>query len=386
MIAKQNRQVFSILLLSSFVSTLGLGIIVPVLPVYAETLGASGIWIGLIFSGFSIARFFVMPFVGKISDRSGRKNFIASGLFLYAAVSFIFIFAETPGVLTVLRFGQGFAAAMIIPIAQAYAGELAPANSEGKYMGIFSLALFAGFGVGPLVGGGLNDLYGMDCSIYALSGLTFFAGLLVCFFLTDIQDCRKSVSQPDKTIFGVLRNRVVRGLIVFRSTAAMCRGAIIAFVPIFAYYELQLSSSEIGIIISGNILVTAILQAPFGVLADKVERKKLVIIGGIIFSSLILIIPLVKTFSQLFVLSLFSGVSGALVLPAATAIMVQEGKAYGMGFSMSLFNMSMSFGLAVGPLLAGFLSEAFGLSFVFYLFSLIGLLGIGFFALNYHRS
>ena len=246
-----------------------------------------------------------MPIVGKLSDKRGRKAFIAAGLFLYALVSLGFIFAESPEALTALRFGQGFAAAMIIPIAQAYAGELSPSSSEGKYMGIFSVALFAGFGFGPLMGGVLRDLYGIDSGIYALSALTFLAGLLVCFFLSDLQHYKKDPSLPDKTIFEILRSKVVRGMIAFRSTTAMCRGAIIAFVPIFAHNNLQLSSSQIGIVISSNILLTSILQAPFGILADKVSKKNLVILGGIFFSGLILIIPLIKTFTQLLILSLF---------------------------------------------------------------------------------
>ena len=178
MLQQQNRQIFAILLLALFISTLGIGIIVPMLPIYAETLGASGIWIGLIFSGFSIARFFVMPIVGRLSDRSGRKTFIAAGLFLYALVSLGFISAKSPETLTVLRLGQGFAAAMIIPIAQAYAGELSPSHSEGKYMGIFSLALFAGFGVGPLMGGFLKDLYGMG-SAMSIFNMSMSLGLAV---------------------------------------------------------------------------------------------------------------------------------------------------------------------------------------------------------------
>jgi len=101
MFAQQNKRIFTILLLASFAATLGIGFIVPILPVYAETLGASGVWIGLIFSGFSISRFFVMPIVGSLSDVRGRKKFIAIGLFLYALVSLGFILDESPEILIV---------------------------------------------------------------------------------------------------------------------------------------------------------------------------------------------------------------------------------------------------------------------------------------------
>ncbi|MEI6125900.1 MAG: MFS transporter, partial [Pseudomonadota bacterium] len=347
---------------------------------------ASGVWIGFIFASFSIAKFVVMPVAGKLSDQSGRKKYITSGLFLYSAVSFCFIFASTPWGLTLLRFGQGFAAAMILPIAQAYAAELAPQNREGRYMGLFTLAVFAGFGAGPLMGGFLKDCYGMNFSIYVLTGLTFFAGLMALFFLPDIAYEKKKQQLNLSSMFQILKSRAARSVIVFRSAIAMCRGAIIAFVPILAYNQLKLSTSQIGLIISATIILTAILQAPFGILADRVSRKKLILLGGVLVSGSIVTIPFLTTFTQLLTVSLLYGIFGALVLPAATAIMVGEGRKQGMGSAMSLFNMSMDFGLAAGPLIGGWAADAWGLQYVFILFSITGLLGTGFFILNFRNS
>lgn len=371
-----SQSAFAVLLVALFASTLGFGIIVPFLPIYAETLGASGIWIGLIFSGFSIARFFVMPLMGRLSDQRGRKGFIVLGLFLYALVSLGFVWADSPEMLTLLRFGQGVAAAMIIPIAQAYAGEISPPKREGKYMGLFSLALFAGFSAGPLLGGTLKDLYGISSSIYTLSALSLLATLLVFFLLPELRHAQKATSLSRHTIWEAWKNRVVRNLLFFRTTAAMCRGALIAFVPLFAHDKMHLSSSQIGIVITGNVLLAALLQAPFGMLADRANRRALVILGGFLFSGLLFVVPFIESFPQLLVLSLLHGASGALALPAATAIMVEEGRRHGMGVTMTLFNMSMSLGLASGPLLAGWTADRSGLNALFTVFSGIGLLGI----------
>lgn len=380
--AQQNLRTLLILLVALFTSMLGIGIIVPILPLYAETLGASGIWIGLIFSGFSISRFVFMPIIGGLSDKLGRKVFIAAGLFFYALFSIGFVIAKRPETLTLLRFGQGFGAAMIVPIAQAYVGEIAPANREGKYMGFFSVALFSGFAAGPLMAGIIQDNYSIEACFYVLSSFIFLSFLLVCLFLPELRVDRKNSPLLSKAYLSMLKSKVVRGLITFRLTTAMCRGAIITFVPIFAHNNLQLSSSQIGVVISGNILFTSILQVPFGMLADKVSRRNLVIVGGLFFSGFLFIIPFIRTFIQLLFVSLSYGIFGALVLPAATAIMVGEGRVYGMGSAMSLFNMSMSLGLASGALVAGLLADVLGLNFVFYFFSVVGVFGIIFFAVN----
>jgi len=327
-----------------------------------------------------------MPLAGRLSDLSGRRKFIAAGLFIYSLVSFCFIFAESPAGLTLLRFGQGLAAAMILPIAQAYAGELSPARREGKYMGIFSLALFAGFGAGPVLGGLLKDLCGINCSIYALSRITLAAGIVAVLLLPERRQKHRQPALPGAAFFTALASSLVRRVLVLRVSVALCRGAVIAFVPILAHKCLGLSCTQIGIIISAHVIITAILQAPFGMLADRVNRKKLIILGGSAAAVLLLFIPQVRSFAQLLALSLCYGVFGALLLPAATAIMVTEGRRYGMGGAMSLFNMSMDFGLAIGPLIGGVLSDALGLSYVFYLCSIIGFLGVCYFGLQSQQN
>jgi MFS family permease len=74
-----HRHLLIILLLSVFIALLGIGIIVPVMPVFAESLGAGGLTLGIIIAAFSLTRGFCQPIVGNLSDRWGRKGFLVSG-------------------------------------------------------------------------------------------------------------------------------------------------------------------------------------------------------------------------------------------------------------------------------------------------------------------
>jgi len=162
---------------------LGIGIIVPLLPIYAESLGASGLWIGVIFSGFSISRSLFMPIVGPWSDKKGRKIFIAVGLLIYAIISLGYVLSDSVAAIVMVRSIQGFSAAMIIPIAFAYIGDISPNGREGGYMGIFSVSLFAGFGLGPVLGGVMKDRFGLNADFYAMGGLCLFAFFCLSSFL-----------------------------------------------------------------------------------------------------------------------------------------------------------------------------------------------------------
>ena len=156
------KKSFPVLGLSIFSSMLGVGIVAPLLPLYAEDMGATGIWLGIIFGGFSISRAIVMPIMGRLSDRVGRKLILGAGLFAYSVISLGYLWANTVGVLSLVRFLHGISAGMIMPIAQAYVGDIVPEGEEGKWMGYANAAFFTGFGCGPLMGGVLTEHFGMD--------------------------------------------------------------------------------------------------------------------------------------------------------------------------------------------------------------------------------
>ncbi|TET83943.1 MAG: MFS transporter [Candidatus Nealsonbacteria bacterium] len=86
-----EKKIFNTLFIAVFVSMIGAGIIVPLLPIYAKNLGATGIWLGIIFSGFALARLIFMPIIGKISDRKGRKKFIVFGLLGSSVTSLLYL-------------------------------------------------------------------------------------------------------------------------------------------------------------------------------------------------------------------------------------------------------------------------------------------------------
>ena len=147
------------------------------------------------------------------------------------------------------------------------------------------------------------------------------------------------------------------------------------FLPLYAHNTLQLNGTQIGLVISSSMLLTAFLQLPFGRLADKLNRKMLVIIGSILFFSIVPFIPHTLSFTQILILNIILGFFGSISLPAASAMILKEGKQYGMGSTMAIFNSAMSIGLAIGPLTSGIILDLWGLSGVFYFCTLLGFLG-----------
>ncbi len=372
------KKVFPILALSIFSSMLGVGIIAPLLPLYAENLGATGIGLGVIFASFSISRALFMPIIGRLSDRSGRKRFISIGLFIYSIISLGYIWAGNVSQLTLVRLIQGAAAGMIIPIAQAYVGDVSPEGEEGKWMGYFNAAFFTGFGFGPLMGGVLTDHFGMDVAFYSMGGLNLLAFLLVVLFLPEISH-RKRATSPHLSFKEMSTSGMVRGIFSFRLAYSLGNGSFSCFLPIFAAFYIGLSPTLIGVLLAVNILLMSLLQFYSGKVADRFDRRSLIILGGLISLTFLAIIPLAHSFWFLLGLCILGGLAGAISMPAASALTIEEGRKFGMGSTIAVFTMAMSIGMAIGPLLGGVIMDSLNVDSVFYFGAAMGLVGTSLF-------
>jgi len=368
------KKVFPILALSIFSSMLGVGIISPLLPLYAEQMGATGIWIGIIFAGFSISRTIVMPIVGRLSDRSGRKLFLSIGLLGYAIISLGYIWANSVTELTLVRLIHGVASGMILPIAQAYVGDISPEGKEGTWMGYFNAAFFTGFGFGPLMGGILTDYFGMNIAFYAMGGLNLLAFLLVIFFLPEIGQ-GKTPASPRASFKQMSTSSMMKGLFSFRLSFSIGRGILATFLPVFAGIYIGLSSTLIGVLLAVNILLMSLLQVYGGNIADRFNRRVLIVVGSLTNLTYLALIPLGGNFWQLLGICVLGGVGGAIALPAASALTVVEGRRFGMGSTIAVFAMAFSIGMVIGPLVGGGIADFANINSVFYFGAAIGLVG-----------
>ena len=356
---------------------LGAGIVVPLLPLYAESLGASGLWLGLIFAAFPLSQFLATPVFGRLSDRRGRKLFISIGLLAYAIISFGFIYTNTVSQLVLLRFLHGLAGALILPVAQAYVADISPPGEEGKWMGYANAAFFSGFGFGPLIGGVLSEHLGMDAAFLAMGVLSLLAFTITIFFLPEIKPKQSATSYPS---FGEMsRSGMIIGLFSFQFTLTLGRSIFFIFLPILATYSLGLRPSLVGILLAVNILLMSLLGIPSGRIADRLNRRFLVVVGCLVSSMFLVAVPLGNTFGLLLALAVLGSVGNAIAIPAASALAVEQGKKYGMGSSIALFSMAFSIGMVVGPITGGAITDFAGINSAFYFGAVITLVGAGLF-------
>jgi len=351
------------LLLSVFIALLGIGIIVPVMPIFARELGASGFALGMIIAAFSITRGLLQPVVGNLSDRWGRKSFLITGLFVYGLVGLFIPHATGVPDLIIIRAFHGIGSAMIVPIAMAYMSFLSPEGEEGRYMSYLNIAIFCGIGCGPVIGGLLSDNWGLPSVFYTMAGLSFLAFILVILYMPGRIAAKRNIARPLLSSIGsMLANNKTCGILLSRYTTMIIMVPSMAFLPLLVSQWPGSSGLKIGMIIACRTLVNALLQIPFGKIVDKHNKLLILLVSSIVLALIILAVPLINSFIVMAIAYLVMGSSEAAIWAVLGAYASMEAKAhYGHGTMMGIFSFAMSAGVFTGAVLSGLSMDAWGI-------------------------
>jgi MFS family permease len=360
------RRTLYVLSASVWAASIGMGIVWPLVPVYAAELGASGVQLGLVISTFSLPRALFNPVMGRVSDYWGRRPLLLWGLFLFTVVSVLYVAVRRVETLALVRLLHGFTSIMVVPVALAKTGDIAPEDRLGAYMGTMSMAIMLGLGVGPVLGGAIRDSFGMDAAFYTMGGLSLLTFWAVRRFIPE--DGRTTGATAHRVVApmkAVLGHRVVRGLFVLRFVMASGQGCVYTFLPLLAL-RLHVDSSQVGLILGANVLLIATLQRVFGAVADRVNPLYQIAVGTSLSAVAVLGMPLADGFLELLLLNVLMGVGSGISMPAGLALSGRVGQALGMGSVMGILEAGWSAGMIASPILSGLIMDAFDLTTIFY--------------------
>ncbi|HSW38971.1 MAG TPA: MFS transporter, partial [Acidobacteriota bacterium] len=279
----------------------------------------------------------------------------------------------SPLQLIMWRLIQGLGAAAHMPIAQAYLGDIAPKGSEGRWMGYFNAVLFAGMGAGPLLGGVITDTFNIKATFLLMAILTALGLVATVVFLKEMP--RKTAALEHKSYVAPLKSRNMLGLLSYNLTSGIGISSLMAFMPLLADRKLGLSAGLIGILMASRSPV-ALLQSYTGRLSDRWNRRSMVICGSLFSIFAIASLPLTGGFWLLLAAYILVAFGQAVGMPAANAFVVQEGRRFGMGATMTMSMMSMNIGMGFGPVALGKIADILGLESIFYLSALCMTAGI----------
>jgi predicted MFS family arabinose efflux permease len=244
-------------------------------------------------------------------------------------------------------------------------------------MGLFSMSLFFGLSFGPLMGGVIRDRFSLDTAFVCMGLLALFGFLLSWFFLPPVHT--ESVVQhrsPPAPWGRLLKDRVTLALVVFRLTYTAAVGVIWGFLPVLADMRLGLDSTAIGFLVMLGVFISGCLNTPVGWVADRCNRKLLVVLGGLLVCGALGVYAVALDFKDLVWGGLLFGAGCGVAMPAFMAIAEEKGRGTrSMGAIMSVLTVAHSTGMLTGSLLGGLMMDWFRLELAFHLGAVLMLLG-----------
>ncbi len=364
----------------AFLVNTGAGMILPILPLYVKELGGTGLLVGLVFSGVSLTRTLVSPPLGYVSDRYGRrKPFLLLGTLLLGLSGMIMAAAGKVMTLFAGRVFQGMGVGVFSPNTFAYGTQRARKQTVGQSLSLLNLGFFLGFGVGPALGGWLAMRSGLHTPFLVYTGLSLLTLLLIWGFLPSDRGIRKDphLIPPFRSILTTLfHDPWVLALFYLRIALAFGRGVLMSLFPLLAVSR-GLTESQIGLLLTLQLLLMTVLQPPMGWVLDRSgrARHRWMYLGNFLVNLGLLGFLLARTFPAFFWASLITGVGGGLSIPAALVLIAQRGRLHGMGMTMSLLEAAFTGGYALGPLVGGLVYDGWGVRAPFWLALGVGLTG-----------
>jgi len=344
----------------------GFGIVLPLLPFYADRFGASGTQVGLLITVYSIAQFFLAPIWGRLSDRVGRRPILIFGL-LGSAVSYVvFGYAGSLTVLFVSRILAGIGGATV-PVAQAYIADITPPEKRAGNLGLIGAAFGLGFIFGPALGGILAPISPHAPGL-AAAALCFGNGILAFFLLpeslSEEERATRAIGRSPLSLRDVrvaLQNRVTARILLLSFLFTMAFAAMQPTFPLFGSIRFGLDERHVGYLFAFLGTISAIVQGGLvRRLVPLLGEARLIKFSGVPFIAGLLTIAYSGSVGMLLLGLALLAIGFGGTLPSIVSLLSRvappqlQGSVLGIGQSVG------SLARIIGPTLAGILYDLRG--------------------------
>ncbi|HSQ26193.1 MAG TPA: MFS transporter [Anaerolineales bacterium] len=383
-----NQKNIVILFFTLIVIMMGFGMVIPILPFYITSFGASGSAMGALMAAYAVMQFIFAPIWGDLSDQFGRKPILMIGVLGNVIAQLLFGLSTSMWMLFASRILAGLLSSATLPTAMAYISDSTSQKNRSGGMGILGAAMGIGMVIGPGIAGWLANI-SLSTPFFLASALSAIALVLVWAILPESLPAEKRVTSSKK-IRGPQLDQMWKslnspiGFLFF--IAFLLSFGLTNFESIFGLYALirfEYGPSQVGILLTLIGLISAITQGmltgPMTKRWGEVKVIKISLLASAIGFPLML---LATSYITILLTIGFFVLANSLLRPAVASL-ISKRATTGQGIAMGLNNSFMSLGRSIGPLVAGFFLD-FNLNLPYITGGIIFLLGfiLSFFKLN----
>jgi DHA1 family multidrug resistance protein-like MFS transporter len=336
---------------------------------FTTALGTPNDWSGFVGAASTIPGILVSLPASSLSDVYGRRKFLLASGFVFATAPFLYLLVTVWWQLILVRFYHGFATAIFVPVAEASMAELFPSR-RGERISLFTSATYIGRSIAPFLGGYIlfstasasDPLYNYHIMYIAVAAAGLAAFILALLFLAE----RRSPVVAAARTSGTLRHMYSGWSVLARDRAVLA----VSFVQASLYYSFGTVDYFLSgylkdtlhfdffstAAVSGSIIVLAIfVRAYMGRVSDRIGRRKPIVLGLLICSVPLVLMPFSSDLRVLLLLALIYGFGFATATAPTCALITELAPCEFIGTSTGFLDTVMDIGQTVGPIAGGFI-------------------------------
>jgi DHA1 family tetracycline resistance protein-like MFS transporter len=351
-----KKSPLAIILLVVFIDLIGFGMIIPILPLYAQRFAASEWQIGLLLGSYSFMQFLASPILGRISDRFGRKPVLLCSLFGSAIGYVLMANAQSLPMLFFARIIAGICGASVAT-ASAYIADITPSEKRSSRIGLIGAAFGVGFVLGPAIGG-LLSLSSPVAPFWFAAAVALGNGLAVIAFLPEPKEHAirlQNLENAGEVWSGSFGRWLA--ILVLTYFVAIAGFAIVTMIyPQVSNRRFNLTQSQISWIFVILGLVGALIQGgAVGRLVKRFGDYKLAVVGLAVMAASMALMPLATTVPLFLLFTIGLGIGNSLSQPTINAMASKAAHPGAQGRVLGTLQSAGSLGRVCGPAVGGFL-------------------------------
>ena len=322
---------------------------IPVLPLFAASLGANTAQVGMINAAFMLSTGVLAIPSGFLSDRVGQWPMLLGGLLTIAGSSLLIPLSSGPLMMgcVYLLFGAGLAA--FTPTMMSLVASITPSSHLGRAFSFYTTAVYLGMTVGPAVGGLLGRAWGLGQVFWVSGGTVFLALPFMLAFLskTDFHGSSSEGRRPAlHTITTLLKNKRLIACLLGTMGGCFGFGMFLTFLPLHAEAE-GLNAAHVGIVFASQALANVMLRIPFGRLSDRLNRGTMSACGLTLFAFSLASVGFCSGLASLSTCAAFVGVGMGISFTALGALVAEVVARDERGLALGLYNSCIYLGMMI---------------------------------------
>ncbi len=373
-----------VVVMTLFIDATGFGMIIPLLPFYAETFQAGSAALGILIASFPLMQFIFSPILGRISDNVGRKPVLVISILTSAGSFVLFAVANSFFTLLLSRIVAGLATETAV--AQAYIADITSKKERASGIGKVGAAHGAGFIIGPAIGGTLS-VYGFSAPGLAAVFLTVLNLLFVLFFLPESLPQKDSILQMVtnsndgflRKLLDAFSKPLIGTVLVIFFIVFLSWSAIPVIMPLLGVIFFGFGSVEMSYFFIYMGTIQIVWQGVLiGRLTEKIGEEKLIAFGPLLLMLGIFLMPLIPNI-VIFVFSLtMISIASGMMRTVVPSFISKISPANEQGGILGVTNGVASIARVPGPLIGGYLFEFAGSAAPFFASAAMLIVAFGF--------